>query len=876
MFRRLAEAFEDNGSQGHTGYINNQQTYFNSLPNMILSPSSGLKGFDVAIQSVDTAGNQLQAPAIKNPNNIFVQDASPELSALAKQCATSSIDQLLAIKNPNADIGCGWLYTPPNTNSPYPKLSQGAIGDAKGPLPNFANPDYKKWFFDLQLAKKQILMDKCKALKGCADVDSDTYQGVCGYCTDTNQGVPIDNVGKPLYAGDSLGSCNPQSIVTEGINCPVPSSSGDGPQPIVDRTCDPVNGRLTSACLYNTVLAGGCSDNGSLALALSTAAAPDNYIANLAKGDAVKIYNRVANPPMKMDVFNSGATTVDMVLQETRRIAGNATQAANTALGAAARDLCLQKGAIDKFDFCSDISDGTLPPFNVVCLQKLFRKMGGQPVGSAYPSDSTMVSYNSMSNWGAVKQYLNQIVGNLSSKDYNVQRNAMIQFLGISPDKLIKRAPYTQGVEVFWFVANPGQPNQVGGFLKRTIEKDIVQFNSSGVVPQLAVTYPGFSEYSAMVQLFDVRTPANFTTKFQVTVDDGFWIAVNEPANIDKWALENGSSQDKIGFFSNMGIQGPTNYASNSCSNYYSDSPNITKIYYEDAGGGGHTFQFKANACVGNPTFTSPYYSLTLEPRAPFINFEVNKTGDGFEDTRNPGIFNQFVRSESLDFHNQTVERMSVPGKKGFVRFTNSRSWVNLGNIAYQSWGTVSFAFRLQSMPVKDAVFAFWVYNKFCVFYLQPLNGSTAQMYVQTSMTSDGKVKTAAMPFKISLNSWHYLEVAQIVGGFDVYCDTFDNIIKNGNFTAGNYYRIMNNSPITTTFNNGLYVQGKYSCNIAIGAKLSGTQFYSGGFEFDVAFVHFYDTYINAADVVRDCKCDWVFTDFPSALNKYDVLGNQS
>jgi hypothetical protein len=502
--------------------------------------------------------------------------------------------------------------------------------------------------------------------------------------------------------------------------------------------------------------------------------------------------------------------------------------------------------------------------------------MGGQPVGSVYPSDTTMLSYNSMSNWGAVKQYLNQIVSNLSSQDYNVQRNAMIQFLGISPDKIIKRAPYTQGVEVLWFQAVPGQPNKVGGFLKRTLENDIVQFNSSGVIPQLAMTYPGFTEYSAMVQLFDVRAPADFTTRFQVTVDDGFWIAVNEPNDVDVSAFQNRSSQDTVGFFSNMGIQGPTNYASNSCSNYYSDSPNITKLYYQDAGGGGHTFQFKVNACTGNTTFTSPYYSLTLEPRAPFINFEVNKTGDGFEDTRNPGIFGQFVKSASLDFHNQTVERMNVPGKKGFIRFTNSRSWVNLANIAYQSWGTVTFAFRLQSMPVKDAIFSFWVYNKFCVFYLQPINGSSARMYYQTNMTMDGNVVTAQLPFVINLNSWHLLEVAQLFSGFDVFCDSFDNIIRNGNFTAGNYTRIQNKTAITTTANNGLYVQGKYSCNVAIGSKLSGTQFYSSSFEFDVAFVHFFDSYIGAADVVRDCKCDWVFTDFPSALNKYDVLGNNS
>jgi hypothetical protein len=52
----------------------------------------------------------------------------------------------------------------------------------------------------------------------------------------------------------------------------------------------------------------------------------------------------------------------------------------------------------------------------------------------------------------------------------------MVQLLGITPDKLIRRAPYTQGIEVFWFVPKPGVPLKMGsympitGFLRRTIE----------------------------------------------------------------------------------------------------------------------------------------------------------------------------------------------------------------------------------------------------------------------------------------------------------------------------------------------------------------------------------------------------------------------
>jgi hypothetical protein len=882
MFRRLAETFQDPGNSGsHSQYINDQNSYFNTLPNMILSPTSGLKGFNVAIQSIDSKGKNYQQPPVKNPDGIFVKDSSSNLNNLAKQCESSSIDQLIQIKNPNAAIGCGWLYTPPNKGSPYPVLSKGFIGDSDGPLQNFNPPDAKKYYFDLQLAKKQILLDKCKALKACTDVDSDVFNGSCGYCTDTNQGVPIDTVGQPLYGGDPLGACSPQSIVTSGANCPPPPGSGPGPQPMIDKTCDPVNGRLSSACLYNQVLAAGCSDNGTLAIALANPSSPNDYLGSITNGDAVKIYNRNANPPLNINIFRQGNATADLVLKEARQLAGNTTQPANSALGASARDLCLQKGALSNYNFCGDLSDGTQAPFDMNCLQQLFRQMGGQPTGTAYPNDgtiswnsnNTMPMYNSMGNLGAVKQYINNLISNMKSSDYATQRDAMIKFLGIIPEKLIKRAPFTQGVEVIWLQAIQGRSNAVSGILKRTIETDIVQFGGATAttpIPQLASTYPGFNQYSAMIQMFDVRAPSDFTTNFSITIDDAFFVAVNQPANIAEYALSVAASNG-IGLMSNMGIQGPTTYQTAACSNYFASTPNITKFYYTDSGGGGHTFQVNAQACNGQSALLPPYYSLTLEQRAPFLNFEVLSSGNVFDDIRNPGLFSLLVNNTNTEYHNRPEEKMSVPGKKGFLRLTNNSSFINLTNIAYQAWGTCTFAFRLQSMPVKDAIFSFWVYNKFCVFYLVPINGSTAQMRVQTNMTTDGTVYDGATNFKLQIGSWYYMEVAQNGTGFDVYCDTIDNIVQNGNFTT-QYTKITNSGPITTTINNGLWLENQYSCNVGIGGKISGLNFFSGTFQFDLAWVHFFDFYINASDVVKDCKASWIFTQFPDSLNTYKTI----
>lgn len=869
MFRRLAEAFQDNNPQAK--FIENQTKYFNALPNTILSGTSGLKGFNESTQTVDSYG-QLQSLPIKNADNIFMKDTSKKLDLLAQQCTTSSIDQLIAIKNPSAAIGCGWLYTPPRQGSPYPQKSQGFIGNKDGPLDAYNPPgDYKKWYFDLQRAKKQMLLDKCKALKTCSDIDSDVFKGACGYCTDTNQGVPIDTVGKPLYGNDPIGTCNPGSIITSSGGCPIPQPS-NGPQPIIDRTCEPKDGRLAADCLYSKLLTAGCSDNGSLAIALANPTSSSNYISALANGDAVKIYNRVANPPLNLGVFSQGATTMDVVLKEARQLAANATGTnANTALGAAARDLCLKSGTINTFDFCSELSDTTVPPFDLDCLQKLFRKMGGQPSGSAYPSTSNINTYNSMGTLGAIKQYLTQISGNMKNADYVTQRDAMIQFLGISPEKLIKRAPYTQGVEVIWLSPRYGYPNTVWGILKRTIESNIVQFSGvSGVIPQLASTYPGYSQYSAMIQLFDVRAPSDFTTKFKVTIDDGFFISVNEKPDIATKAFTS-LNVDQVGLFASLQLQGPTTYLSKSCSNYYASRPNITKIYYTDAGGGLHTLQFSSEVCSGKSAFLPQYYSLTLERGAPYLNFEVNPLGDNFDDTRNPGLYSNLIMTKSLEFHNRTDERHFVPGNKGFVRIANGSGSIVLQNIAYQAWGTITFAIRLQTMPVKDTIFTFKVWNKVCYLYVVPVNGNTAQLRIQTNISQNGNMVNVATHFNFKIGSWYLFEVAQNSNGFDFYCDTIDNIIRTGNYTIG-VWSVINNSPITTTYNNGLYMSEKAMCHYYVGGSLSGSGFYSASFQFDLAWIHFYDYYISSTAVVRDSKADWEFTQFPDSLNTYKTL----
>jgi len=882
MFRRLAESFESGSSNQlstpHTKYTKEQQIHFDVLPNIIPSATSGLNGFDVAIQSVNANGSTYLQPAVKYPNDIFIKDTSPKLAKQLEQCASNDIDQLIASKNPSAEIGCGWLYSPPIAGSPYPQLSQGFLGNDKGPIDSFDPPTYKKWFFDLQTAKKQMLMDKCKALKTCEDVDSDVYSGVCGFCMDMNQGIPIDGTGKALYPKDSRASCSPESIVRAGSKCPPPPTvnedgtdsgyDGQGPQPVVDRTCVPVNGRLSSACLHRQVLSAGCNTNGSLAIALQGSSNPDDYIANLRNSDAVKIYNRVANPPMNLDIFTQGKTTTTTALQEVRRIVGNATQNATSAIGAAARDLCLQRGAINNYDACNDLSDTATSPFYIVCLQKIFQKMGGQPAGSMYPSESNITTYNSMGTLGAVKQYLNEIIANMKSKDYNTQRTAMIQLLGISPDKLIVRAPYKQGIEVFWFVAVPGNPSRVAGFLKRTIERDIVQLpNGPSRISQL-----GGIPYGCMVQLTDIRAPVDTNIVFRSLVDDGYWVAINQPANIDKRVM-NMRYANEAGLLADFGIQGASWYGSNTWTPLNGSTPNVTKIYYEDAGGGWQCFLlFPWTTSDKVNVFQPLYYSLTCEVNAPFLTYEVGTQSSQFEELRNPGLFGQFLGLTLPEYHTRTDEQNSVPGKKSYVRINSMNASINMKNIAYQSWKTVTFAVRLQSMPVKETMIGFACSS--ALYYnlvATPINGSIATISVYHNFGGSPKVVTTTI--QLSINKWYLFVVNNRDTGFDLACYNVADMAAGSG--VSNTVSINNNGPLylpNATWNPAPG-QNYQTCNVIVGTKgFVGTWsafFATSSFTYDVAWVHFFDRFSSKDDLIRECKCDWIYTQFPQSYGKY-------
>jgi hypothetical protein len=842
MFRRFAEAWENADTTNDSKSVKS-------------SFLSGVNTLLPAIQTVNLTQTDYQPPVIPPPD--------PAVTALSTTCSTSSIDQLLAIKNPNAAVDCGWMYTPPSFGETTPIVSQGAAGTKDGPLPDMTQPEYKKWFFDLQLAKKQMMLDKCKALKACEDVDSNVFQGSCGYCPEAGRGVPVDQVGKPLYADDKEGACS--NVITSSKDC----------KPVEDSVCKPIDGRLSAECIQRQVLSAGCQENGALALALSRGSSTD-YLGSIVNEPSVKIYNMVANPPLRLDIFKTGKTTADTVLQEAAQLFNHTNRPASSALGATARDLCLQAGTSKDFDFCSDLPDSTTPPYNITCLQRLFTEMGGKPVGKAYPNDETIHSYQNMPNLGAVKQYIHTLLKNKQSKDLKIQFQAVYDLFGISPDSLVRRCPFQQGVEVFWFVPVQNQPTKVFGLLKRTIESDLVQYPypTTNMVSQIDT-----SRFFTMLQLTDVRAEEDRELRIGIQTNDGFWVTVNQPTDADGKILSS-MKDDKKGVFANLQPTGDkTTYVSNACTVFRGPLPNVTKVYYENSNGGSHFFRIQTDPCSEKSTPLVPsMYSLTCEPRAPFLLYEVDLLTSEFQELRNPILFGQFLGRSGFEYHTRSEETMRVPGKKGFIRMSSAKSCINMPSIAYQSWGTMTIAIRLRTMPVKETIANFRTAGFYYSIVAMRDKDGVAKIHIEHNFGKQPeKQKTPTIertPFQLELNTWYLVVIQNKVTGFDLSCESFEKIVA----MNGAMPRVPVEAGIPLFQTNMTWKpapdQPFGACNILIGTDGFTTwpSVYSTvSFHYDIAWVHFFDYHVINQDILREAKVNWIYTAFPDAPYSYKV-----
>lgn len=350
------------------------------------------------------------------------------------------LKSLASTEDTASRLRCGWVY-----NNSNPDNGRGAFGMSEGP---FKTDTPGQWTWNLKQAQEKYHTAICQKIQSCSDIDADIHKKRCGWCTRSGKAVPVAG-GQLAYPAGTNTTCPPRDVIFQAAQCPKPAPITD---PNYVRTpaeaCDPMpNGALGRACLLQKVTAAGCNDKGTLVQALRNGSDND-YTSSLAQQKAFKVYQERAAIPMDATAIKTGKITITDALNTFSRVQDLSASAANGGLQHAARDLCLNKGTIDDYDFCVELQDNTAGPFELNCLQKQFMRMGGQKAGISYPNAGNIGFYNKFSKWSEVKRYIQSLLDKTKSQDRKTQEYGMSEFYGIKMQNKQKPLPY--GPEVAW------------------------------------------------------------------------------------------------------------------------------------------------------------------------------------------------------------------------------------------------------------------------------------------------------------------------------------------------------------------------------------------------------------------------------------------
>jgi hypothetical protein len=146
---------------------------------------------------------------------------------------------------------------------------------------------------------------------------------------------------------------------------------------------------------------------------------------------AYNVYQQRAPLPLNEYGLKLGRLTINDTLNEFDRLssAASAQPSGGNALNYASRDLCLNKGEMDNFDFCTELTNASVGPYTMDCLQKAFLRAGGQKNGLMYPSPSSMSRWNSFATWKDVLLEMQNLRAKSGSSDKIIKFNAIKQFI---------------------------------------------------------------------------------------------------------------------------------------------------------------------------------------------------------------------------------------------------------------------------------------------------------------------------------------------------------------------------------------------------------------------------------------------------------------
>jgi hypothetical protein len=577
---------------------------------------------------------------------------------------TNNVEQYYAnhYKRTN-QYGCGFVYNPNYTDpvtgrtgpvfrGHYGYNSMASDGAYNGGIPqtiynNFlinAPGSVFYWEMNDTQVKGEPIMGARTAFKQyycqmkvptCSDVNAFNTQ--CVWSPNLNRSVPVS--GTPGYYVKSSGtSGNPNSyyretypqypseyggLVTVADRCPPPdvapgSETSDSSDQTLPRNCyDSAGNVLTGAqigkaCVQSLLSNAGCSNTGSFDRALESGTLATDY--GIKTIPSFIRYNQVY--PSIGNIFTNNEPPLKAQI-DINQLGSNARKTEYTSINYAARELCYEADVYAKFDFCTEYGPSTRAPFLLTCVQQEFRVKGGQKTGLMYPqtnNDANMKYFNDLGTWANVKEVINKLLTDTKSSDLNTQAIAFNNFYGIDAQQFTSQfIPSVPGVEVFWFsITNAaGGSYNLSVFLGRRIQPDLtlntVNLPTSGI---------------QFISFFNLKTvnSNNTTVQYSFNNTDGLQILENE--NIGTTTPTTG----KIMAAWTNSATSRVNTNGITCWPVSAAKPNyFTIAWYRSAGAGAFNQNYfkTCDATPSNINGTGPTMTMSQEPDAPMISFEI-------------------------------------------------------------------------------------------------------------------------------------------------------------------------------------------------------------------------------------------------------------
>ena len=249
--------------------------------------------------------------------------------------------------------------------------------------------------------------------------------------------------GTPKYPKDTTLGCPPSAIFTDPAKSPPPpdnqngvqASQGATIQPLIDCSQAGNSVALTRDCFLQAVKNNGCSDDGTLYQSLQLANGGDSrWDGYLGNQRAFQTYqSRQGANSITDSLFKKNAGKWETAIADVMRIQTAMTQSSDPYVKVSAKDLCVQSGFFDSYDFCQDIADTTdIQSVDSQCIKNYWQENSGKPAGTAYPSSKKFDSVlGIIRTWLDYKTAVATLKLNTTSSDPTLQRKSMNAFYGV-------------------------------------------------------------------------------------------------------------------------------------------------------------------------------------------------------------------------------------------------------------------------------------------------------------------------------------------------------------------------------------------------------------------------------------------------------------